>query len=330
MMRPLAASVALLPGLLTVYFSFKSGGYFPGATALVAAELAALVALRLAFARRPLEGVGPALLLASAALGGFAVWALASSGWSDSPARALPEYTRALAYLLALVVFGILPFSVRRVHWMTYGLAAAIVVVCGAAFLSRTMPDLVGGAGALQPDRLSYPLDYWNALGALAGIGIVLSGHLACASRDHWAGRVAGAAAVPLLTATLYYTFSRGATWAALAGVAVYVVAGRPRGLIPGALATVPPTAVALMVVNPAGTLTGQPRLAPETLATGHRTALAVLGCVLGAALIRAVLLPADTRLEGVRLAPRLGRPVLAGAAVSALVLALAASAALH
>ena len=50
-------AVALLPALLTVYFSFQSGGYFPGAPALVAAQLALLVALRIAIGRRPLEGV---------------------------------------------------------------------------------------------------------------------------------------------------------------------------------------------------------------------------------------------------------------------------------
>ncbi len=323
-------AVALVPGLLTVYFSLQSGGYFPGAPALVAAQLAGLIALRFALAKRPLEGVSPALLVAAGALAAFTAWILLSSGWSDSPARAVPEYTRALAYLLALVLFGILPFSVRRLRWMLYGLAVAIVAVCVLAFLSRTVPDLVDGIGVLQPDRLSYPLDYWNSLGLLAGLGIILCGHLACASREHWAIRIAGAAAVPLLTAVLYYTFSRGASWASLAGVAIYVVVGRPRGLLAGALSTVPPTVVALMVVNPAGQLTSRPRFAPDTLAASHRTALAVLGCMAAAAAIRALLLRVDSGLESVRLAPHLRRPVLIGAGVATVIAALAASAALH
>ncbi len=323
-------AVALVPGLLTVYFSLQSGGYFPGAPALVAAQLAGLIALRFALAKRPLEGVSPALLVAAGALAAFTAWILLSSGWSDSPARAVPEYTRALAYLLALVLFGILPFSARRLRWMLYGLAVAIVAVCVLAFLSRTVPDLVDGIGVLQPDRLSYPLDYWNSLGLLAGLGIILCGHLACASREHWAIRIAGAAAVPLLTAVLYYTFSRGATWASLAGVAIYVVVGRPRGLLAGALSTVPPTVVALMVVNPAGQLTSRPRFAPDTIAASHRTALAVLGCMAAAAAIRALLLRVDSGLESVRLAPHLRRPVLIGAGVATVIAALAASAALH
>ena len=331
--RPASAAliaVALVPGLLTVYFSLQSGGYFPGAPALVAAQLAGLIALRLVLARRPLEGVSPALVVAVAALAAFTGWVMLSAGWSGSPARAVPEYTRALAYLLALALFGMLPFSVRRLRWMVFGLAAGIFAVCVLAFLSRTAPDLVDGIGGLQPDRLSYPLDYWNSLGLLAGLGIVLWGHLACASREHWAIRVGGAAAVPLLTATLYYTFSRGASWAALAGVALYVVVGRPRGLLAGALSTVPPTLAALIVVNPAGNLTAKPRLAPDTIAAGHRTALAVLGCMAVAALIRAALLRLDSGLEAARLAPQLRRPVMIGAGVATVAAVLIASAALH
>ena len=318
--RVAIVAIALIPGLLTIYFSFESGGYFAGAPALVAAEL--LVAAR-RFGSRWRGGRstarGVALLLAAAALGAFAAWILLSGTWSDAPARAIPEYTRALGYLAALVFFGLLPFSVRRVRLMAYGLAAAIVVVCAAAFLSRTVPDAVSGLGELQAGRLSYPLDYWNSLGLLAGLGIVLCGHFACASRDHWASRVLGAAAIPLLTATLYYTFSRGATWATLVGIGVYAVLARPRGLLAGALATVPPTVVALMTVNPADVLTSSPRFAADTLATGHRTALIVFACVAVAGALRACLLPVDRRLEALGTAPRLRRRVLAAAGVAGL-----------
>ncbi len=323
-------AAAVLPGALTAYFSAQSGGYFPGAPALVAAELLVLTAAYLALVRRPIASVGPALLISAAALGGFAAWALASSGWSDSPARALPEYTRALCYLAALVLFGLMPYSARRIRWMVYGLALSIVAVCAVSFLSRTAPDLVSGMGRLQSDRLSYPLDYWNALGLLAGIGIILSGHFACASREHWVVRVAGAAAVPLLTATLYYTFSRGAVWATVVGVGAYLVIARPRGVISGALATVPPTALALITVNPAGAITAGPRLAPETLATAHRTALIVFACVVGAGLVRACLLGLDTHLERLTFAPRGRRRALLALGAVVLALALVGSAALH
>jgi hypothetical protein len=325
---PALAGAALLPAALTAYFAFESGGYFAGAAALVAAELAILLALRCALSHRPLAGVSLPLALACLALAGYTAWTLASSEWSDAPARAQPEYVRALAYLLALAFFGALPYSVRRLRWTAYALAAAIVGVCVVALVSRTMPDVLQAAGQLRQDRLAYPLDYWNALGLLAGIGIVLCGHFACASRDAWAVRVLGAAAVPALTVTLYFTFSRGATWATLGAVAVYVIVGRPRGLLAGAIATVPTTAVALMAANPAGPLYRPSPLAPEAVAAGHRVALTVSLAVLAAAGLRALLLPLDGCVERLRLPERARRPVLAGAAVAVAAVVLAASAA--
>jgi hypothetical protein len=314
--RPVLIAAAL-PGLLTAYLSIESGGYFPGAPALVAAELAVVLAVWLALSRRPLAGAGPALIAAALALAAFCGWVLLSSSWSDSAARATPEYTRALAYLLTLVLFGLLPYSVRRIRLMAYGVAAAIVAICALAFASRTLPDVVTHSAELHPERLGFPLDYWNSLGLLAAIGIVLCGHLACDLAGHRAVRAAGAAAIPLLTGTLYYTFSRGATAAAVVAVAAYVVVGRPRGLLAGALATVPATLVAIMAVHPAGDLTGPDPLAPSAVASGHRVALVVALCVLAAGVFRWLLGPVDTRIRELRLQGRISRRALAATGVA-------------
>lgn len=322
--------LALIPGALTAYLAFQSGGFFPGAPALVAANLALLLAARAALWRRPLEGVGPALLVATVALAGFAAWTLASSGWSAAPARAVPEYVRVLCYLLALVAFGVLPYSARRLRWMAYGFAAAIVGVCAAAFVSHTLPDLLHRPTPIQADRLSYPLNYWNALGLLAGLGVVLCGHFACDARGNWAVRVAGAAAVPLLSVTLFFTFSRGAGWATVVAVAVYLVVARPRGALAGALATAPPAALALTAANPATALTSPSPLASTAVAAGHEVALVVAGCVLAAGAIRALLLPLDRRMLRMHLPRGLSRPLRAGAGAAALAAGIALSAWLH
>ena len=326
----LTLGVALIPGALTAYFSFRSGGFFAGASALVAAEIAVLLAAYLLLARRPFAGLGIPLGLTALALAGFAAWTLASSDWSGAPARATPEYARALLYLLVLVLFGLLPFSVRRIRWMAYGVAAAAVAVCAAALVARTLPEVHLVASELGEQRLGYPLGYWNALGALAGLGIVLCGHFACATHGPRLARVAGAAAVPLLATTLYYTFSRGATWAAVAAVAIYVVVGRPRGLLQGAAATLPATVVALMAANPIGPLLDPAPLAPAAIAEGERVALTVAAAIVAAAAIRALALPLDTRVERLRLPVRMRRPLLTGVAVATLAIALAATATLR
>ncbi len=101
---------------MTAFLAFRSGGFFPGATSLAAVEVAILAALWLVLARRPFEGVSTPFCMAAVALGGLALWTLLSATWSDSLARALPEYTRALLSALTLVPFGLMSFDVRRIR----------------------------------------------------------------------------------------------------------------------------------------------------------------------------------------------------------------------
>lgn len=314
---------ALAPAALTLYLAFQSGGFFPGATSLAAVEVAIAGALWLALARRPFEGLSVPLLVAAVALGGLAAWTLLSSSWSDSVARALPEYSRALLYALTLVLFGLLPFDARRIRWMVYGLAAAIVAICAAALTARLLPHAIFDPTLVHEHRLGYPLTYWNALGILSCVGVVLCAHLACGTRDSRVTRVLGAAAMPLLGLTLFYTLSRGGTWAAVGALVVYAVVGRPRALLSGAIATIPTTLIVLAVASPVGSVAdGYPA---ATVSAGKHVALALAACMLGAALLRAGLLPLDSWLLRARLPDRARRPVLAGAAALALALVLAA-----
>jgi O-Antigen ligase len=322
------ALLALVPGALTVYLGLNDGGFFPGTTALAATEVGLGVALVLLVARRPWEGVGLALVVAAVAVGGLAAWTLASSGWSDAPARATLEYTRVLLYVLTLVLFGMLGFSARRVRWMLYGVAGGIVVVCAVALIARTLPDIIFDAGLVDDERLGYPLGYWNALALLAAIGIVFCGHLACSTQDPWPARVLGAASIPLLTAVLYYTFSRGGTWVAVGGVIVYVLVARPRGTLCGALATVPTSAIVLLAINPPNDLTDVRWGSAQAMAAGHRVALVVGLCCLAAAGLRALTLPLDGLVRRLRLPERIHRPAMVAASIALVGIVLAGSAA--
>jgi tetratricopeptide (TPR) repeat protein len=317
--------VMLLPGLMTVALAFRSGGFYVGATSLAAAEMALLLGLRFALSRRPLQGISIALIVAVVAMAGLAGWTLLSSNWSDSLSRALPAYSRALLYGLVLVFFGLLPFNPRRVRWMVYGLASAVVVICAAALTARLLPHTIFDPTLVREYRLGYPLTYWNALGILSCVGVVFCAHLACSTRDSPVARVLGAAAVPLLALTLTYTLSRGGIWAAAGALVIYVALGRPRALLSGALATIPPTAFAVMVATPVSAVTeGYPN---AMVSTGKHVALTLGFCMLGAALLRASLLPLDGWLARLRLPipDRARKPALAVAAGLALVLVLAA-----
>ena len=323
-------AAVLLPGLLTLYLALHSGGYFPGATSLLAAEAAILLAARLLVVRRPLAGASVPWAVAIVAIGALAAWALLSAHWSGSMARALPEYTRVLLYALTLAFFGLMRYDARRIRWMLYGLAAAIVGICAAGLVARLLPHVILDPALAEKERLGYPLTYWNSLGLLAGIGIVLCGHLACDDRGPRVARVLGATAVPLLTLTLYYTLSRGAAWATLAAVAVYVAVGRPRGLFAAALATVPATVAVLLVANPPDALTRGNPAGPVAVAAGRHVALVLLACMAAAAVSRGILLPLDRRLRSLHLPQGARRPALAGAAAVVVALVLAGAAAAH
>ena len=101
-------------------------------------------------------------------------------------------------------------------------LALGSLVVIGYGLLGRLLPGIVHVHPSLSAGgRLDQPLSYWNAMGALAAIGIVLSVRIAGdATRRPWL-RSAGAAATVPLAVGLYLTFSRGSLAAAAAGLVV-------------------------------------------------------------------------------------------------------------
>jgi hypothetical protein len=167
--------VPLGPGALLVALGFSSGGYFPGPSGRVAVVLAVGLLLHVTLTSRPFSGLSRGYVAGAATLALLAVWSLVSSSWSDAPSRALVEYARILLYVLAFVVFGAAGRSEGHARWMARGLAGGIVVVCVAGLVSRVAPDVLDAAESATADRLSHPLTYWNALGLLAVLGILLA-----------------------------------------------------------------------------------------------------------------------------------------------------------
>jgi len=121
--------------------------------------------------------------------------------------------------------------------------------------ISRVLPDVWHTAPDVSNQRLSYPVTYWNTLGLLAALGIVLSFHLACSLGERRSVRVLAAAVLPVLAATLFFTFSRGAIAAGAIGLLVYVLVARPHALLSGALATAPCTAALILAAYHANLL---------------------------------------------------------------------------
>jgi O-antigen ligase len=322
--RLLLVAFPLLPGALVVYLAFNAGGYFPNTQGLVTIVLLLAVAGWICFAEEPFAGLGALLALVAGALAAFAVWAVLSGGWSDSTARALLEFNRALLYLAALAVFGLTIRERRQFQWLVWGLAAGIVVVCAIAVTTRLLPNVWPIDFNLAQDRLSYPITYWNALGLLASVGVIFCVQMATRARGPALTRIMGAAAIPLLATTVYFTFSRGAIAAGSIGIIAYLVLARPRGAVSGLVAAVPAAVVAVVVAYNADLLATERPTTQAAVSQGHRVAWVLAACMVGAAVIRLVLLRLDRRLARMRRVVRPGTALVTAGGTLAVAVALA------
>ena len=109
--------------------------------------------------------------------------------------------------LFALV--ATLPRTTQTARTVLIGIAAGATFVCVGGLLTRVLPDVFPIAPNVLDQRLSYPITYWNGVGLLAALAIVFATHFTCSTREHPAARIVGAAVLPLLASTLFFTFSR-------------------------------------------------------------------------------------------------------------------------
>src|SRR3954451_4082485 len=173
--RIAAAALVVLPGVLIVYFGFNGGGFFAGSVGFAALLVSQLLVVRVLVADEPFAGFSRPLAVVALLTALFAGWTLASGLWSDAADRALIEFDRALLYLLLLVLMGLLPRRAYRAMWIVRATAIGAFLVCTAGLISRVLPHVWPTAPGVSDNRLSFPLTYWNALGILATVGLLLT-----------------------------------------------------------------------------------------------------------------------------------------------------------
>jgi len=319
------ALLALAPAAL-VYLSFNAGGYFPSAPGYVAIVLTGALVLRTTLAERPFEGFSQALAVPLAALVFYAAWQLISALWAHATARALDNYDLTLLYVLALTLFGSVRCTRARLSWLVRTMFAGMAAVCLIGLVSRVLPHVWPTASSFYDSRLNFPLTYWNAEGMLAAMALILGLHLTADRDEHWSVRVLAAAVLPGIAATLLLTFSRGALGTAIVGLLAYCVLTRLSTLPTALLAVIPACAIALRSAWDATLLATNRATGPAAVSQGHHVAVVVGACMLGAGVLRGMLLLADSRigdLAVVRTPPRRSVRAMAGVATGVIVLAL-------
>lgn len=295
--------LAALPGLLTLFLSLNAGGFYPGAQGAAVVVLALIVALRMAFVRNPFAGLSRPLQVTVGALAAYSLWSLLSSRWSHSPARATLEFDLANVYLLTVLLIGSTARSHRRMRLTVLLTWGSMLIVCLVALATRLRPDLFPIPQNLSPDRLAYPLTYWNALGLFAGMGMTLALYFASSTREPRTIRVLATSTLPIFGVTILLTYSRSAIIIGAAGLIVYSLLARPRGL-PAALIAGIPTCTFAIADTYQAKLISNASVSPAAVQQGQHLMVSILIACGAAALARVALVELDTRLANMAMSP--------------------------
>jgi O-antigen ligase len=234
------------------------------------------------------------------------------------------EVERMLVYVAVALAVAIVLRS-GDVTGVLAGISCGTTAIAAYALATRTFPDRFHTHDPFASYRLAQPLGYWNALGLLATLGVVVTLGFVAHSRRSWTSLVA-AAMLPVLATTLYFTFSRGA-WGAL-GVGLVATAAldprRLRYLWTGCNVAVP-VVICVAYGSRQDALTTEGSRAADAAREGHRMAVVVLVATIGTCLAAWAARFVARRVVVSRRSSRVADVALTCAAVVAVVVALVA-----
>lgn len=228
--RPISAPAAfswLLGFGLVAWLGLGGGGFDPLLFERVGVYAWWIVLAGVGFGILPVRKLGTLAWSAIAFFALLVVWTAVSLAWTESPDKTMTELARISTYF---GVFGLAVFARtnRSGQQMASAMASAIVVIAAIGLLSRLHPAWFPGAAETgkfltsEANRLAFPINYWNGLGALIAMGLPVLLNTASTAKSSLARAVA-AAGLPVLVLTLYFTLSRGSFLAALLALFLYL-----------------------------------------------------------------------------------------------------------
>jgi len=289
-----------------------NGGYFPSEWGLATLGFALVVATIVLVADAPRPGRRELVFLAG--LASLAVWVTLSALWSPGAGAPALEAERGILYLAAAAAAILLVSFRHAAGALLGGVVAGAVSLSLYALATRLFPGHVGGA--YDPSsgyQLAEPIGYWNALGILTALAILLA--LGFAAHGRAATRAAAAVSLVPLLSTLFFTFSRGALVALVAGAVVQVALEprRARLLVSAGLLGAP-AALGVLQASRLHALTGPGASLTTAQGEGRRLAGALVALAVVAAVGAVALHLAERRI---RLPERAGRVLLAAVAAA-------------
>jgi O-Antigen ligase len=307
-----SAAVLLVPSITLIGVAAASGGFNATSFGWTALAFAWLAIVALTVVTPAWGALDVAWLTAATAV---CLDTFGSAAWSGSVATAIDNGQRSLEYLLGITVALLVVRRGRLSLWLS-GLVLGVGAVSVYSLATRLFPDHFGAFNGAAGYRLFVPIGYWNALGIFAAAAALIAFGVAVAGRGRVL-RVLTAVAIVPLTATLYFTFSRGA-WVALACglLAVFALSAQRLRLLGGAFMLVPVPAVGVLLASRVSALTHQSIAVSAAAHAGHRLALEFALLTAAQAAVAAVYV---VWLSRIRVGERTRR--VAGAVVVAVVL---------
>ncbi|MFN8163869.1 MAG: O-antigen ligase family protein [Solirubrobacterales bacterium] len=212
---------------LIVYLGLSGGGFDPLVSGQVGVAIWWILLVGVLVGALPRRRPGTLALCVLALLAGFVLWTAFSLRWTESTEKTAIDLAR-VATLLGVFALALLSRGRRAAGQMVAAVGAGIVFVTIVALLSRLHPAWFPEASETGrflhtgKERLSYPLDYWNGLAALIGIGLPLLFQTANGAKSILVRGLAGAS-LPAMLLALFFTLSRGGIAAALIALSIFL-----------------------------------------------------------------------------------------------------------
>lgn len=310
----LAAAGVAFVGIAPV--AAGQGGYFPSAWGWLGLGASWVAAFALVLRRDMV--VSRLELAALAGAAGLTLWTAASLLWTSSHTLSVLQLERTVAYVVVLAA-ALLVCRRQSAFALLVGAWMAIIVVAAYALATHLLPERFGYyTDQIQTGRLFQPIGYWNALGIFCAMGLMLA--LGLTDRPgNVALRVASGASAPLLAATTYFTFSRGA-WLAAGLAFACVIAATPARLryLTTALIVAPVPVAAVAYAASLGPLVALRATPQQVEGPGARAAAVLVTATLLEAVVVALFVVCQRRVRPSALVRRIYAGVLVVAVLAA------------
>ena len=218
---------------LVAYLGLSGGGYDPLVHDQAGIAVWWVLLATVLVGAVPRRAPGPLAWMALGLFAAFVAWTALSLTWTESIDRTWADLARVVGYL-GVFVLTLFARDVGAARRLVGAVAAGIACVALVALISRLHPLWFPGADQtgrfLQGgrERLSYPLNYWNALAGLIAIGAPLLLQAATCARSVLL-RAVSAAVLPVLALTAFFTLSRGGIAAGAIALAVFLAVSSDR-----------------------------------------------------------------------------------------------------